>query len=249
MDTSAEYSPFGPLGRPDWVSARHRPGVDAIDQFARSARAIVAGGQSTHARMRQLSLMEDALERCFHGEATSPAFAALRSAVRDHCLPFVAFQSLLAAYRTELTTTRYATFAQLLQHCGAAANPIGQLVLLVYGHREPALHRFSDAVCTGLRLTAALRELGSDLARGRCTIPQEDLIHFGVDKQALEAESDDPEVRELLQFQATRARSMLQRGAPLLRQVDPALRRPLAERVRRGLETLETVAVGSPCQG
>jgi len=241
MQSETESSPFGPLSSTTWIAPEHRRGLRAIDDFARGARAIAEDSAPTSTRLDKLATLEDGLERCFHGNAT-PAFAELHAALQEYGLPFAPFHSMLVAFRAELTTTSYATFSQLMQHCEAEANPIGQLVLLVYGERDSALHRFSDALCTGLRLIAALRDVTIDLARGRCTTPQEDLIHFGVDQAALTTDLTAPSVRELMQFQATRARSILQRGTPLLRQVSDELRLPLTERVGRGVATLDTIA-------
>jgi len=240
MQSATESSPFGPLSANTWIAREHRPGLGAIDDFARGAQAIAEGSAPTATRLEELAALEEGLERCFHGDPT-PAFAGLHAAMQQYALPVAPFQSMLVAFRAELTTTSYATFSQLKLHCEAGANPIGQLVLLVYGERDSALHRFSDALCTGLRLTAALRDVRSDLARGRCTTPQEDLIHFGVDVAALAADVATPSVGELMQFQATRARSVLQRGTPLLRQVGDELRLPLTARVQRGLATLDKI--------
>lgn len=241
MEPSNESSPFGPLSSQAWVGAQLQPGFLAIDGFARGARAIAKETTPVSARLEKLAAMEDDLRRCFHGEPT-PDFVDLHAAMQEYELPFVPFQTMLGAFRAELTTTSYTTFSQLMLHCEAAANPIGQLVLLVYGERDPALHRFSDALCTGLRLTAALRDVTVDLARGHCTTPQEDLIHFGVEQAALATDSTIPQVRELMRFQATRARSILQRGTPLLRQVGTDLTHPLTKRVQRGMATLDAIA-------
>ncbi|MEM6989388.1 MAG: squalene/phytoene synthase family protein [Myxococcota bacterium] len=239
MHASVDSSPFGPLQASPWVRPSARRGIDAVDHFARKARAIVASDTTRCRRLRELALMEDALRRCFHGEAATPAFATLRTAVRTYGLPHSAFQRLLAAARAEVVTKHYATFDRMIEACEGSAKPIGQLVLLVHGHREPALHRFSDALCTGLRLAVDLRDLEPQLERGRCVIPQEDLVHFQVERDALSEVRHSAAVRELLAFQAARARSFLERGAPLLRHVAPELRSPLAERVGRGLMTLD----------
>jgi phytoene/squalene synthetase len=107
-------------------------------------------------------------------------FLALRDTVRRHNIPIGPFKALLTAFRMDQIKKRYATFAELRHYCVHSANPVGQLVLYVHGHREPELHRYSDEICAALQIANFLQDLSVDTPRGRCYLPEEDLVHFGV---------------------------------------------------------------------
>ena len=83
------------------------------------------------------------------------------------------FDDLLDAFVQDVTTTRYATWAEVLDYCRRSANPVGRLVLRLSGYDDDELDRASDAVCTALQLTNFWQDLAIDWARGRLYVPEE----------------------------------------------------------------------------
>src|SRR5690606_3505316 len=147
----------------------------------------------------------------------------------------------LTAFRMDLTKHRYSTFAEVQHYCVHSANPVGQLVLYVHGHRDPALHRFSDEICSALQIANFLQDLSVDIPRGRVYLPEEDLVHFGVRYEDLLAQRATPELRELMEFSVARVRAMFHRGRPLIRHVSPGLSMALEAPWRGGMAVLQRI--------
>jgi squalene synthase HpnC len=206
-----------------FVPARLRPFVWAVYAFARSADDFADEARFAGRRAEALGFWEEQLERCFHGEAEHPVFIALRDAVEKCDLPIAPLRDMLTAFTMDLSVNRYQTYAQLERYFQHSAHPVGRLVLHIFGYREPSLHCFSDDVCAALQLTNFLQDVGIDLAKDRIYLPQEDLKHFGVTESMLFARQVTPELRDLYRFEVARARSLFERGRPIIDRVGPEL--------------------------
>src|SRR5207249_9498178 len=124
---------------------------------------------------------------------------------------------LIAANRQDQEVSTYATFEDLSRYCELSANPVGHLVLLVLEASTPDRIALSDSVCTGLQLVEHWQDVAEDLTRGRVYLPREDLERFGVTRQDLGATRPTHAMRRLMAFEVDRARELLDRGAPLAR--------------------------------
>ena len=89
------------------------------------------------------------------------------STCRSRC-----FEALLSAFRQDVTVTRYATWADVDDYCRRSANPVGRLVLRLFGYDDDRLDRWSDAICTALQLTNFWQDFGVDWRRGRLYVPE-----------------------------------------------------------------------------
>jgi squalene synthase HpnC len=218
-----------------------RPHVAAIYAFARTADDFADEPRFEGRRSQALGAWETLLETCYHREVQHPVFIALRDTVRRHNIPIGPLRALLTAFRMDLTKHRYATFSELLGYCTHSANPVGQLVLFVHGHREPELHRFSDEICSALQISNFLQDLSVDIPRGRVYIPAEDLVHFGVAHDDLLGRRATEEFRELMTYEVARVRAMFHRGRPLIRRVSPGLSMELDATWRGGMAILQRI--------
>jgi len=224
-----------------FLPAHLRPHIAAIYAFARTADDFADEPRFEGRRREALDAWEQLLEGCFHREVQHPVFLALRDTVRRQNIPIGPLKALLTAFRIDLTKHRYATFGEVRHYCAHSANPVGQLVLFVHGHRDPALHRFSDEICSALQIANFLQDLSVDIPRGRIYLPEEDLLHFGVDPEDLIAGRATEQFRELMQFSVARVRSMFHRGRPLVRQVSPGLSMELEATWRGGMAVLQRI--------
>jgi squalene synthase HpnC len=215
--------------------------VAAIYAFARTADDFADEPRYEGRRREALDGWQHMLETCYHREVQHPVFIALRDTVRRHNIPIGPLKALLTAFRMDLTKHRYATFAELLGYCMHSANPVGQLVLFVHGHREPELHRFSDEICSALQLANFWQDLSVDVPRGRMYLPEEDLHHFGVAHEDLLARRTTEEFKELMRFEVARVRAMFHRGRPLVRRVSPGLSMELDATWRGGMAILQRI--------
>lgn len=139
------------------------------------------------------------------------------------------------------TTARYATFEDLIGYCTRSADPVGRLVLAIADVATPERIELSDAVCTALQVVEHLQDVAEDLARGRIYLPAEDMTRFGVTEADLAEPTAGPRVRELVAFEAARARTLLDRGAPLVGTVRGRLRLLLAGFTAGGYAALAAI--------
>ena len=186
-----------------------RPHLRAVYGFARLVDNL--GDEAAGDRGALL----DELERELEGPPRTGIMRRLHETIADRGLPLDPFRRLIEANRIDQVRRRYETWEDLRGYCTYSADPVGRLVLGIYGHAgEPALVEMSDAVCTGLQLVNFLQDPPRDLVLGRVYLPQEDLRRFGVADEDL-AGPLKREVASLLGFEAERARGLLEQGLPL----------------------------------
>ncbi len=122
-------------------------------------------------RMGALDALEEQLERAYRGTATDPAFVRLTPTLRELDLDDAPFRALIEANRVDQVVMHYDTWASLRGYCSLSANPVGRLVLAVFGVATPERLAWSDDVCTALQLVEHLQDVGEDYARGRALPP------------------------------------------------------------------------------
>ena len=236
---TSHYENFPVASR--FVPASLRPHVWAIYGFARTADDFSDEPRFAGRRREALDRWDQYLEASYHRDVDHPIFLALRDTVRRHTIPIGPLKALLTAFRMDLSKHRYASFAELRHYCTHSAEPVGQLVLYIHGHRQPELHRFSNEICSALQIANFLQDLSVDIPRGRCYLPQDELIHFGVTWDQLQARRHTTEFKELMRFMIARTRTMFLRGQPLLRKVSPGLSLELEATWRGGMKVLDLV--------
>jgi hydroxysqualene synthase len=191
----------------------------SIYAFARTADDFADEGYAeNYSERERLELLEEwrgMLRQAIKGHATHPVFIALRQTQAEFDLPVALFEDLLSAFMQDVTVSEYATFEELLDYCRRSANPVGRLILLLFGHRGEQLHSWSDDICTALQLANHWQDVAIDLAKGRIYIPAEDLARFGLSSDDLENSRSDDRFRRLMQFEVGRARELFARGKPL----------------------------------
>jgi squalene synthase HpnC len=225
------------------VPARLRPAVIAIYRFARAADDIADEGNETpDARLRALARCDAALDAIENGGTPSDApFAELAAAVRRHRLPLAPLRDLVSAFRQDVTTRRYATFEALADYCRRSANPVGRLVLHLYGCASEANVARSDAICTALQLANFWQDVAVDWQKGRIYVPQDDLARFGVDERDIADGRADARWGALMRFESARARSLLESGRPLVRALPWRLALELAGVLAGGHHILDRI--------
>jgi squalene synthase HpnC len=216
-----------------------RLGLEAVYGFARLVDDV--GDLADGDRTAQLDWIEADLVRAFRGAAEHPLLRALTPVVRAFGLGVEPFRRLIQANRRDQVTSRYETFAELLDYCALSANPVGELVLQVFGALTPERLGRSDAVCTALQLAEHLQDVGEDLARGRVYLPAEDLRRFGVSEDDLRAGRRAEPFRRLLGFEVERARGLLAEGVPLVASLRGRPRLAVAAYVAGGRAALDGI--------
>lgn len=131
-------------------------------------------------------------------------------------VPAQPLRDLIQANRQDQRVTRYQTFAELAQYCELSANPVGQIVLYIFGVATGERIALSDSICTALQLAEHWQDVAEDLANGRIYLPGEDLKRFNVTEADLAVPTAGPALRDLMRFETDRAAGLLDQGAPLV---------------------------------
>jgi squalene synthase HpnC len=179
-----------------------------------------------------------------HGEIHS-IIETLAPTIRACALPIGPFHRLIDANRLDQVKLRCENLQELLDYCDLSANPVGELVLYVFGVATPERIRQSDAVCTGLQLVEHWQDVKEDYLAGRIYLPSKDLVKFGCREEALGANSASRELRELLHFECERAHGLLDEGVPLVKSLRGRARLAIGGFVAGGRAALDAIARAS----
>jgi hydroxysqualene synthase len=244
------------------VPASIRRHVAAVYAFARTADDFA--DEDGYTQRERLRLLDDWLERLHAavgagepsdvapaagahvGAGSSPVsheaiFIALGHTIRDRRLPLWLFEALLSAFRQDVTVKRYATWAEVDDYCRRSANPIGRLVLRLFGHDDERLDRWSDAICTALQLTNFWQDFAIDWQRGRLYVPAAEWTAAGASPDQLAATLDrtPAEWQTALAACTARTRRLFDEGRPLLTHVPGRLKWELRATWHGGMRVLE----------
>jgi len=192
-------------------------------------------------RSAMLDELEADLGRLNDGTARLPVIRALQPTVSELGVPIQPFLDLIAANRQDQIVTRYQTFDELVGYCKLSANPVGRIVLHVFGAFSPSRAELSDRVCTALQLAEHWQDVAEDFQAGRVYLPAEDMTRFQVTDSDLAAPSAGSRLRELLAFETRRARLLLDDGAPLVGTLRGTARLAVAGYVAGGRAALASI--------
>jgi squalene synthase HpnC len=212
-----------------------RPHLRAVYGFARLVDTL--GDEAEGDREALLDVLEQELD----GPPSVPVMRRLHATIAACGLPREPFARLIEANRRDQRTTRYETWDDVREYCSYSAEPVGRIVLGIYGRAdEPELVAASDDVCTGLQLVNFLQDPPRDLALGRVYLPQEDLRRHRVADGDLAGPWSE-RVAALLAFEAARARPLLERGIGLGASLGGRTGRSVALFARGGLAALDAL--------
>jgi len=231
-----------------------RAPIAAIYHFARTADDIAdEGNLPASDRLAQLHAYRQALDALYAAthdtvesvSAWPQVFGPLRHAITSHQLPQSLLQDLLDAFVQDIEMTRdaatYADNAQLLDYCRRSANPVGRLLLHLYGVNDPQALLESDAICTALQLINFWQDLSRDIPNGRYYLTDADRAQFGVPQSDILAQSQIPAATQLIAACASSARSTMLKGAPLVHRLPGRAGWELRLVVQGGLRILDKI--------
>jgi squalene synthase HpnC len=211
----------------------------AVYGFARLADDI--GDEHQGDRLAALDWLEADLNACVEGRARHPVVARLGPTIARRGIELGPFRDLIDANRRDQVQHRYATFDDLLDYCRLSANPVGRIVLAIFGVSNPATLPLSDDVCSALQIIEHLQDVGEDLHAGRVYLPLEDLVGFGCTEADLAQPAANPAVRRLVAHVSARARSLLDSGRPLTAMLGGQSCLAIAGFVAGGRATLDAI--------
>lgn len=234
----------------------------ALYHFARTADDIAdEGDASPTQRLADLAEYRAELRQCLNPaaavlspESATPAtrwprvFGPLAQAAQRHALPGALLHDLLSAFEQDVRHTAsghvYANSDELLDYCRLSANPVGRLLLHLYGITDAASLTQSDAVCSALQLINFWQDIGEDLRRDRVYLPADALARHGLSVVDFKhpAPSREPRRRELVADLCGQARALMREGSPLALRVPGRAGWELRLVVQGGLRLLDKIA-------
>jgi len=227
---------------------RHRDHLMAVYSYARTVDDIGDEG-APERRQALLADLEEDVRRLYNQSGGSPgtpprhpAVRGLAGVVTDCSIPMQPFLDLIGANQQDQLVARYETFDDLLGYCTLSANPVGRIVLYVFGSSTPDRERLSDSICSGLQIVEHLQDVAEDFQAGRVYLPAEDLRTHGCTEEDLAGETAPPQLRRLIKFEAVRAGSLISLGAPLVGQLRGAARAAVAGYLAGGRAALAAIA-------
>ncbi len=194
------------------------------DDFADEERHPNETPAEIEKRLALLDQWEYQLDQAAKGNAQDPIFIALAQTLKDLQLPAQLLKDLLTAYRMDVRQARYKTWEDVLFYCKHSANPVGRLVLYVFGYRDEKIHQYSDKICTALQLTNFWQDIAVDLEKNRIYIPQDDMRKFHVTEGDLSAKIVNRAFVMMMKYLAGRTAALFNEGLPLLSAVGKDLK-------------------------
>lgn len=224
-----------------------RPAVTAIYWFARTADDIAdEGAAPAEQRLLDLASYRTALDAALAGRDPGPrwpqVFKNLARAHRQHDFPSPLLHDLLSAFEQDVHNPPYPDRASLLDYCRRSANPVGRLLLHLYGVKQAQDLLQSDAICTALQLINFWQDLGGDLERGRNYLPAQDLVAHDVSCPVTRGAAASPGLRVALRSLCEWASALMQQGAPLACRLPGRAGWELRLVVQGGLRILDKIA-------
>jgi len=221
-----------------WLMPRAmRPHMHAIYAYARIADDFADEEHD----LAKLDGWEHELDLAYAGTPRHPVFVALADTVRRFDIPRQPFADLLRAFRSDVQFTGFETMDDLLGYARYSANPVGHLVLYLFGFRDARRQELSDRICTGLQLANFWQDVAIDWGKGRVYFPRQDMARFGYTAAKLGAGIADDSFIALMRHEIEFARNLLSSGAALHELVGPRLRRDILMFAGGGLAILRAI--------
>jgi squalene synthase HpnC len=199
------------------------------------------GDEAKGDRLALLDDWEADLRRVYSGRPEYPVLLAVKHTVEEFDIPIEPFLRLIVANRADQTALRHATYEDLLAYCEYSANPVGHLVLYIFGYSDAERQSLADSTCTALQLTNFWQDIATDWQKGRVYLPQEDMEFFGYPEENVGLGVVNSNFVSLMRFEIARTRELFQRGLALIDRVDGRLRIDLRLFSLGGLSALDAI--------
>jgi 15-cis-phytoene synthase len=188
--------------------------------FCREVDDVVDECSDPTVARQKLNFWREEIARTFANQPTHPIGQALLKPISHFQLPQELFLDIIDGMEMDLTYTAYNTFNELQQYCYKVAGVVGLLTIRILGYSDKNTEQYAIHLGTALQLVNIIRDLGEDIHRGRIYLPVEELEQFGVTEASLTERQMTEPLRDLLRFQAKRARDYFQQAVAALPESD-----------------------------
>ena len=208
---------------------------DAVDEEPADASGVPSGREAVAFWRRELA--------CAFGDGTpsTPQGTRLQPFIQTFDLPRQAFEDVIDGVAMDLDTRRYDTFDDLFEYCRRVASAVGMICIRIFGCTNARAREYALNLGVALQLTNILRDVRSDLERGRVYLPLEDMAACGCTVEDLARGTMTEPVRRVIAFEVRRARDFYQRARDARPEEDR--RRLVAAEIMRAVyfETLRRI--------
>lgn len=222
-----------------------------IYAFARHADDIAdSDSLSIEEKIRKLNELDNELRKIESGKAdnflpdTENIFIALANTISELKIPVNEFRNLLHAFRQDSLKQSYESFDELISYSDFSANPIGHLVLFVFGY-DPSvsgkIFELSDKICTALQLTNFWQDVSEDLKIQRVYIPKKVMEEFSYSGELLFSKSENENFRKVIKDLTDKTRRIFREGEEIVNLVKGRLKYELMATIEGGLEILHKI--------
>lgn len=184
-----------------------REAITAMYAYCREVDDVVDEVKDPDVARAKLGWWRAEVDNLFNGHPTHPVTQALQPFLSGHGITRERMLWVIDGMEMDLVKHRYADFAELEKYCYLVAGVVGELSAGIFGFRNPATLEYARNLGMAFQLTNIIRDVGEDARRDRIYLPREDLARFGAtEADILELKQTDG-FRQLMQFQAARART------------------------------------------
>ena len=192
--------------------------------------------------LKELGKVEDMINDCYAGKINEKnIFFNLCKTISKYNLQKEDFQKLIQSNYQDLNKKRYKDFDELINYCKLSANPVGSMVLRIFGEYNDANLILSNQICTGLQLINFIQDINRDSKLDRIYMPLDELNKFGVNEEDILHENSTEEFIEMIKFQCERSKNIINSGKSLVSNLHGSKRIPISLFIHSGNLVLKKI--------
>jgi len=195
-----------------------RRAITALYAFCREVDDVVDECKDELVARAKLNWWREEIQTTFHdeGKPNHPVCRELKEVIKEFALSREHFLEIIDGMEMDLDQTRYATFSDLGLYCYRVASVVGLMAAEIFGYKNRDTLKYAHNLGIAFQLTNILRDIKEDAGRGRIYLPLDELERFGVTEKDILEKNCNNNVRNLLDYQVTRATSYYQKAFDLL---------------------------------
>lgn len=209
-----------------FLPSERRRAITALYAFCREVDDVVDEGTDPQLAATKLAWWRSEVEGLFAGRPQHPVTRALEPHLQAYGISAVHLGEIIDGMEMDLRQTRYLDWQGLEQYCYRVAGVVGLLAAGIFGYRDAATLDYAKRLGIAFQLTNIIRDVGEDARKNRVYLPMEDLQRFNVPAADILAAKQTAEFRELMGFEAKRARSLYESAFAALPEGDRRAQRP-----------------------
>ena len=191
---------------------------------------------------KELNKIEEALNYCYEDKLDEKSiFFNLKITINRFNLPKEDFQKLIQSNYQDLKKNRYNDFDELIDYCKLSANPVGSMVLRIFGEYSNNNLFLSDQICTGLQLINFVQDINRDSKLNRIYIPMNELSEFGVSEEDILCGKSNQELINMIKFQCDRSKNIINSGKTLVSNLPGPKKIPISLFIQSGNLVLKKI--------